>query len=126
MFYSISTADKIATIADAIIMREHEIFGYDTNITNYTVMLAALPQDDWPVNLAQYQYVTLDQVPDEHDDIVNQYQFRDRLRHLLKTERAERAKSYSVYQALIAQIPVAELDAVIAAAIARKNAAQTP
>jgi len=126
MFYSISTADKTASLADAVIMREQELFGYDTNIANYTAMLAAMPQDEWPVHLVQYRTATLDQVPDEYDTAVNEYQFRDRIRFLIKTERAERAKSYSVYQALIAQIPVAELDAAIAAAIARKNAAQTP
>ncbi len=126
MFYSISTADKTASIADAVIMREQELFGYDTNIANYTAMLAAMPQDEWPVHLVQYRTATLDQVPDEYDAAVSEYQFRDRLRYLLKTERAERAKSDSVYQALIAQIPSADLDAAIAAAIARKNAAQTP
>jgi len=119
MFYSVSNADKYNILADNIVMREKEIMSYDINITNYTAMLAALPQDDWPSHLVQYANATLDQVPDEFDDIVSQYQYRDRLRFLIKTERAERAKSFRVYEALIAQLPEAERDTLITAAIAR-------
>ena len=119
MFYSVSNADKYNILADNIVMREKEIMSYDINITNYTAMLVALPQDDWPSHLAQYANATLDQVPDEFDDIVSQYQYRDRLRFLIKTEKAERAKSFRVYEALITQLPEAERDTLITAAIAR-------
>lgn len=119
MFYSVSNADKYNILADNIVMREKEIMSYDINITNYTAMLAALPQDDWPSHLAQYANATLDLVPDEFDDIVSQYQYRDRLRFLIKTEKAERAKSFRVYEALVAQLPEAERDTLITAAIAR-------
>jgi hypothetical protein len=71
--------------------------------------------------LAQYKAATLDQVPDEFDDIVSQYQYRDRLRYLIKTEKAERGKSFRVYEALVAQLPEADRDNLIAAAIARSQ-----
>lgn len=121
MFYSVSNTDKYNILADNIVMREREIMAYDINITNYTAMLAALPEDEWPSHLAQYKTATLDQVPDELDDIVSQYQYRDRLRYLIKTEKAERAKSFRVYEALIAQIPEAERDTLIGAAISRAS-----
>jgi len=121
MFYSVSNTDKYNILADNIVMREREIMSYDINITNYTAMLAALPEDEWPSHLAQYKTATLDQVPDEFDDIVSQYQYRDRLRYLIKTEKAERAKSFRVYEALIAQIPEAERDTLIGAAISRAS-----
>jgi len=121
MFYSVSNTDKYNILADNIVMREREIMSYDINITNYTAMLAALPEDEWPSHLAQYKAATLDQVPDEFDDIVSQYQYRDRLRYLIKTEKAERAKSFRVYEALIAQIPEAERDTLIGAAISRAS-----
>jgi len=121
MFYSVSNADKYNILADNVIMREKEIMSYDINIANYTAMLAALPDDDWPSHLAQYKTATLDQVPDEFDDIVSQYQYRDRLRYLIKTEKAERSKSFRVYEALVAQLPEAERDTLIAAAIARSQ-----
>jgi hypothetical protein len=121
MFYSVSNTDKYNILADNIVMREREIMSYDINIANYTAMLAALPQDDWPEHLAQYKAATLDYVPDELDDIVSQYQYRDRLRYLVKTEKAERAKSFRVYEALIAQIPEAERDTLIGAAISRAS-----
>jgi hypothetical protein len=121
MFYSVSNTDKYNILADNVVMREREIMSYDINITNYTAMLAALPEDEWPSHLAQYKTATLDQVPDELDDIVSQYQYRDRLRYLIKTEKAERAKSFRVYEALIAQIPEAERDTLIGAAISRAS-----
>lgn len=121
MFYSVSNTDKYNILADNVVMREREIMSYDINITNYTAMLTALPEDEWPSHLAQYRTATLDQVPDELDDIVSQYQYRDRLRYLVKTEKAERAKSFRVYEALIAQIPEAERDTLIGAAISRAS-----
>jgi len=121
MFYSVSNADKYNILADNVIMREKEIMSYDINIANYTAMLAALPDDEWPSHLAQYKTATLDQVPDEFDDIVSQYQYRDRLRYLIKTEKAERGKSFRVYEALVTQLPEAERDTLIAAAIARSQ-----
>jgi hypothetical protein len=119
MFYSVSNTDKYNILADNAVMREREIMAYDINITNYTAMLEDLPQEDWPDFLAQYKTATLDHVPDEFDDIVSQYQYRDRLRYLIKTEKAERAKSFRVYEALIAQLPEAERDTLMAAAISR-------
>ena len=121
MFYSVSNTDKYNILADNIVMREKEIMSYDINIANYTAMLAALPDDEWPSHLVQSKAATLDQVPDEFDDIVSQYQYRDRLRYLIKTEKAERAKSFRVYEALVTQLPEADRDNLIAAAIARSQ-----
>ncbi len=118
-FQTITDADRVAVIAENVVGREREIFGYDLNITNYEAMLLALPSDEWPEHLAQYKTSTLDQVPDEYDAIVADYQYRDRLRGLLKTERAERGKSARVYEALLSQIPEAQRADAIAAAKAR-------
>jgi hypothetical protein len=121
MFYSVSNTDKYNILADNAVMREREIMTYDINIANYTAMVVALPEGDWPEHLVQYMTATLDQVPDELDDIVSQYQYRDRLRYLIKTEKAERAKSFRVYEALIAQLPEDQRDTLMAEAIARAN-----
>lgn len=122
--YSVSQQDTYKVIADNIIMREYEVASYDLNILNYTTLLQTLPQEDWPENIVQYKGVTdLDLVPDEFDDIVNEYNFRDRIRSLLKTEKRERLKSHQMYQVLISQLPVDLKDQYIAEAIARRNAA---
>lgn len=121
-FYTISDEQKYSSIADQILMREQEIFNYDMNITNYTTMLTTMPQDDWSAELAPYQNATLDQVPDHLDDIVIQYQFRDRVRYLIKTEKAERAKSNAVYTALLALLPADRKDELMAAAVERAKA----
>ena len=118
-FYTITPQNTVNAIADAIVGREQELFSYDINITNYEIMLATLPQGEWPENLAQYKRSTLDQVPDELDETVSQYQYRDRIKTLLKTERLERNKAQRIYEALLSQIPEADRATVIAAAQAR-------
>lgn len=118
-FYTITQSNITETIADAIVGREQEIFSYDINIGNYETMLPTLPQGAWPENLVQYQRSTLDQVPDELDQTVSDYQYRDRIKYLLKTERLERNKAVKIYQALLSQIPEADRVTVIAAAQAR-------
>lgn len=122
-FFTISNTQLSNTIAESIVHREQEIFAYDLNIVNYETALAAMPQGDWPEHLAQYQNSTLDQVPDEYDAIVSEYQFRDRLRYLLKTERAERLKTFKIYEALVAQLPSDQIATLVAAAQQRINGA---
>jgi hypothetical protein len=121
MFYSVNNEDKYKILADNAVMREKEVMAYDINIANYTAMVAGLPEGDWPAELVQYKTATLDLVPDELDDIVSQYQYRDRLRYLIKTEKAERSKSFRVYEALLAQLPEDQRDTLMAEAIARAS-----
>ena len=123
-FFTINNTQLSDTIAESIVHREREIFAYDLNIVNYETALAAMPQGDWPEHLVQYQNSTLDQVPDEYDTIVSEYQFRDRLRYLLKTERAERLKTFKIYEALVAQLPADQIETLVAQAQVRINAAQ--
>lgn len=118
-FYTLTQQKMYNTIADAIVGREQEVFLYDLNINNYNTMLTNLPQDDWPEHLVQYKNSTPENIPDEYDQIVADYQYRDRLRYLLKTERIERSKSFRVYESLLSQLPADERDALIAAAVQR-------
>lgn len=120
--YTVSNLDRLNTIADNIIMREIEISSYDLNISNYNALLSTLPQGDWLPEIEQYKGVTdLDLVPDEYDDMVNEYNFRDRIRSVLKTEKRERMKSYQLYLALLAQLPEESKEQLIADAVTRRN-----
>lgn len=118
-FFTINNTQLNDTIAESIVHREREIFAYDLNIANYEGTLAALPQGDWPAELIQYRNATLDQVPDEYDAIVTEYQFKDRLHYLLKTERAERLKTFKIYEALVERLPEADRVNLITAAVTR-------
>lgn len=119
--YTVTEQDKLNVIADNVVMREAEIASYDINIGNYTALLQTLPQGDWLPEIVQYKGVTdLDLVPDEFDDLVNEYNFRDRIHSLLKTEKRERMKSYQLYTVLLAQLPEASRDQLIADAVARR------
>lgn len=118
-FYTINQQKHLETLAEAAVIREQEIFQYDVNITNYEAMLTAMPQNDWPENLVQYRNSTPDQIPDELDQVVADYQYRDRLRYLLKTEKIERNKSFKVYEAMLSQLPEDQRETLILAAHTR-------
>jgi hypothetical protein len=93
MSLTITEATRLATIATAVVQREHEIFHYQINIDNYTAMLAAR----W--------------TPEEQE-------YHDRIAALLLTEKAEQSKAKRVYDALIAQLPADQMDALITTAAA--------
>lgn len=120
-YLSITPAQQKNNLADALVMREQELYQYDVNITNYSAMLAELPTGEWPENLVQYRGKPLDQVPDELDAEVDALNYRDRLRKLLKTEKAEREKSLRVYQTILSQMPTdkVKLQEAVDAAVLR-------
>lgn len=88
--------------------REMEVYQYQFNVDNYTTMLAALPADEWPSHLADYKAASLDSLPWDMTDAdvaaITDYQYRDRLRNLVRTERAEQSKARRVLDALKEQI----------------------
>jgi hypothetical protein len=88
--------------------REMEVYGYQVNIDNYTVMLSALPDGDWPANLSVWASTEVSNLPNDMSDddvaVVSDYQYRDRLRALLRSERVEQNKAQRVLVALKAQI----------------------
>jgi hypothetical protein len=98
--------------------REMEIYGYQMNIDSYTTMLAVMPSGAWPENLAAFASTEVANLPadmsDEDVEAVTDLQYRDRLRSLLRTEKAEQSKARRVLEALKQQIGV-DADARIAA-----------
>jgi hypothetical protein len=114
----ITTQEHLNNLVVAAFHREMEVYQYQINIDNYGVMLAALPQGDWPSNLANYKGTTTDALPESLDDsdvgLIADYQYRDKLRNLLRSEKVEQSKASRVRDALKSQIG-AEYDALIAA-----------
>lgn len=98
--------------------REMEVFGYQQNIDNYALMLDVLPKDAWPDNLKQHAGTPVANLPadmtDEDVEAVSRYQYRDRLRVLLRTERAEQAKAALVRDVLKTRLG-GEYDALVQA-----------
>jgi hypothetical protein len=85
-----------------------EVYSYQTNIDNYTAMLAALPSDSIPASLAQYASTDVPNLPPEMSDAdvqtISDYQYRDKLRSLLRSEKVEQSKTSRVLDALKAQL----------------------
>jgi len=113
----ITNQEHLNNLVVAAFHREMEFYQYQINIDNYTVMLAALPQDSWPDALLPYKDAAIDKLPESFDDAtvgsVSDYQYRDRLRTLLRTEKVEQGKSARVRDALKAQIG-SDYDALLA------------
>jgi len=117
--------EHLNNLVAAAYYRELEVYQYQLNIDNYVAMLAALPQDEWPAHLVDYKAATVEslpwEMPEEDQQAVADYQYRDRLRSLSRTERVEQGKAQRVLDALKAQIGP-NYDALLAAYKASQTA----
>lgn len=129
MYLTITNQDTIDTLALNVVHREREVHQYQINIDNYTAMLAALPQGEPPAEIAQYLSTKTEELPVflslELVQAIADYQYRDRIAYLIRTEAIEQGKAKRVLEALKAQIPADQLDALVADALAKINT-QTP
>jgi hypothetical protein len=120
----VTNQEHLNNLVVAAFHREMEIYQYQINVDNYTVMLAALPQESWPEDLVQYKEAAIDKLPESlGDDVVltiSEHQYRDRIRNLLRTEKAEQSKATRVRDALKAQIGT-DYDALVAACKANQQ-----
>ena len=110
--------EKLASLVMNSFQREVEVYGYQINIDNYSTMLKSLPVGNWPADLEAFKAVKTEDLPHElTDDQIEQIadlQYRDRLRVLVRTEKAEQNKSIRIRDVLKAQIG-ADYDALVAA-----------
>ena len=117
---------KTELIADALVGREHEVHSYQMNIDNYTLMLADLPQGEWPAELVQYKGTEPSKIAASVNEAdmatIANYRLRDRLSNLLRTEHVEMNTAQRTLDALDGQLPAATKGANITAAVARRNA----
>jgi len=135
MYLTVNQQDTLDILAINIVHREREINSYQININNFTQMLTALPQGDVPSDIAQYigakpdNHTKIEDLPlsfsDEQVDLISKYQYRVDVTLRIRAEKAEQSKSKAVLEALKAQIPADQLDALVADALVKVNA-QTP
>jgi hypothetical protein len=113
----ITDQEHLNNLVTAAFHREMEIYQYQINVDNYTVMLDTLHKDDWPEELLPYKEAAIDRLPESLDDAIvdtiSEYQYRDRIKNLLRTERVEQNKSIRVRNALKSQIG-ADYDTLLA------------
>lgn len=90
----VTQEDHDKNLAQSIEMREQEVYQYQTNINNYSAMLAACIQDPWPQHLMQYRGLGRDQlaaaIEDDDDvELASQLAFRDELKFRIRSEKME-------------------------------------
>ena len=104
----ITNDEKLASAIMNAYYREMEIHAYQVNIENYSAMLLALPSEDWPQDWVAFKGVKVEELPhslsDDDAQAISDYQYRDRLRSLIRTEKAEQSKSIRIRDVLKAQI----------------------
>jgi hypothetical protein len=114
----ITTQEHLNNLVVAAFHREMEVYQYQINVDNYGVMLTALPQGDWPSNLVNYKGTTTEALPESLAEsdvaLIADYQYRDKIRNLLRSEKVEQSKAGRVRDALKSQIGT-DYDALIAA-----------
>jgi hypothetical protein len=110
----ITQTEHLDTLVTNAYHREKEVYQYQVNVDNYTVMLTGLPQDAIPSNLAMHINTETQNLPWDMDDadvqMIAQYQYRDKLRSLLRSEKVEQNKARLVLEALKAQVIAGGLD----------------
>lgn len=134
---TITEESKINTLAVGCVYRENEVHQYQINIDNYNQIFSSLPQGDIPDDIAQYigtkpeNHTKLEDLPldfsDEKIALISLYQYRVQIQILLRTEKAEQAKSKSILNAMKDQLPVDTRDQLIldaAATLAAQQPAQ--
>jgi len=88
--------------------REMEVHSYQVNINNYTLMLEKLPKGEWPTDIAMYWNVPISDLPMNIniEDVarINDYQYRDQITKLLRTELMEQNKSKQILEVIKDQI----------------------
>jgi hypothetical protein len=118
----ISQEEKYTSIADAIVLRTYEVYHYNTNIENYTKIIATLPIE-WPEHLARLRGLDPHQAVAECSledvDLLSDLQQLDRLQYLLRTEKLECNKAKKMLEVEIGRLPDSIRDAEIAKAITR-------
>jgi hypothetical protein len=114
----VTNQEHLNNLVVAAFHREMEIYQYQINVDNYVVMLGALPQDGWTDDLLPYKDAAIDKLPESFDDAtvntISEYQYRDRIRNLLRTEKVEQSKAIRVRDALKVQIG-SDYDSLLAA-----------
>ncbi len=130
MYMTINAQDTINSLALNVVHREREVHQYQINIDNYTTMLAALPQGEPPAEILQYMSTKTEELPFSVSlDVMQQiadYQYRDRISYLIRTELIEQSKAKRVLDALKAQIPADQLETLVAEALVIVNAQSAP
>jgi hypothetical protein len=116
----VSQDEHDKNLAMAIEMRENEVYQYQTNINNYSAMLAACISDPWPQRLLPYRGMGRDQlaqsIADDDDlDLASQLAFRDELKFRIRSEKMECNKSKMMLTTAVASaVDIDKIRAIIA------------
>jgi hypothetical protein len=124
----ITNEQRVKDLADNIVMRTHEVYQYDINISNYQAIVGA-SDGQYPEHLMALKNVPYDQAVQQCpiadlEELAELFQY-ERASYLVRTEIVERTKANSILQVLITQLKelVGEegYDAAISEAVARRG-----
>jgi len=120
---------KIQDLADNVVMRTHEVYQYDLNISNYQTILSA-SDGSYPAHLRALINLSDDQAVEQCPigDLAElaELQQYTRVSKLIRSEIVERTKTNSILSVIAAQLhtllpSTEDYDAAIDAAVARRG-----
>lgn len=98
-------------LAQAIEMRENEVYQYQVNINNFENMISSLGSlpAEWPANVSKYRGMGRDQLAaavadDDELDLVSSLAFRDELKLRIRSEKMEQRKAKMILTTLESQV----------------------
>ena len=117
-FLTRSLTDEHDAVVEAVAGRENELASYDSNVAGYQQQLATLNVTlpaDWPPELVKFKGKASEQLAamggtDAELLQASKLNHRDRVKFLLFTEQAERAKSELSYNYSLTQLPTKPAD----------------
>lgn len=116
----ITQTEHDKNLAMTIEMRENEVYQYQSNINNFTAMLAVCIQDPWPSHLLSYRGLGRDQLAaaisnDDDLELASQLSFRDELKLRIRSEKMECNKCKMMLAVAVASAPdIAKIRTLIA------------
>ena len=120
---------KIQDLADNVVMRTHEVYQYDLNISNYQTILSA-SDGSYPAHLRALINLSDDQAVEQCPigDLAElaELQQYTRVSKLIRSEIVERTKANSILSVIAAQLhtllpSTEDYDAAVDAAVTRRG-----
>lgn len=112
-FLTRQETDEHDAIVEAVAGRENELASYDNNVTGYEKQIAVLNSQlpaEWPETLLKFKGKSNEQIyimdgTDADKQLASSLNHRERVKMLLFTEKAERAKSELAYNHCLDCLP---------------------
>ena len=128
-YQTLSADQRDLLLAEAIHGHEMQHYQFDMQVKMETEILAALPEGDWPQEIARFRGLGRDEIirratTPEEMALAQQYAHRDHIRGRLSGAVVERQRVEAFHASVLSQLPVERRAVAFAAALAKREGAE--